>query len=42
LIGLTDTFGKVLFPSFASITIYLVMAAVLLLRPNGIMGRKEI
>src|SRR5882672_7641172 len=34
LIGLTDTFGQVLFPSFASISIYLVMAAVLLWRPH--------
>ena len=42
LIGLTDTFGKVFFPSVASIMIYLLMAAVLLWRPNGIMGRKEV
>jgi branched-chain amino acid transport system permease protein len=42
LIGLTDTFGKVFFPSVSSILIYLVMAAVLLWRPNGILGRREI
>ena len=42
LIGLTDTFGKVLVPGFASISVYLVMAAVLLWRPNGILGRREI
>ncbi len=41
LIGLADTFGKVLFPSLAGLTIYVVMAAVLLWRPNGIMGRRE-
>jgi branched-chain amino acid transport system permease protein len=41
LIGLTDTFGKVLFPGFAGMTIYFVMAAVLLWRPNGIMGRRD-
>jgi branched-chain amino acid transport system permease protein len=41
LIGLTDTFGKVFFPSVSSILIYLVMAAVLLWRPNGILGRRE-
>lgn len=41
LIGLTDTFGKVFFPGFASIAIYLVMALVLLWRPNGIFGRRE-
>jgi branched-chain amino acid transport system permease protein len=42
LIGLTDTFGKVFFPSVASILIYLVMAAVLVWRPNGILGRREV
>lgn len=42
LIGLTDTFGKVFFPSVSSILIYLVMAAVLLWRPNGILGRREV
>jgi branched-chain amino acid transport system permease protein len=41
LIGLTDTFGKVFFPSISSIMIYLLMAAVLLWRPNGILGRKD-
>ena len=41
VIGLTDTFGKVFFPSVSSILIYLVMAAVLLWRPNGILGRRE-
>lgn len=41
LIGLADTFGKVFFPSLAGIMIYLLMAAVLLWRPNGIMGKKE-
>jgi branched-chain amino acid transport system permease protein len=42
LIGLTDTFGKVLLPSVASISVYVVMALVLLWRPNGILGRREI
>jgi branched-chain amino acid transport system permease protein len=41
LIGLTDTFAKVLVPGFASMTIYLVMAVVLLWRPNGIFGRQD-
>jgi branched-chain amino acid transport system permease protein len=41
LIGLTDTFGKVLFPSVAGMLIYFVMAAILVWRPNGILGRKE-
>lgn len=42
LIGLTDTFGKVFFPSISSILIYVLMAAVLLWRPNGILGRREV
>jgi branched-chain amino acid transport system permease protein len=42
LIGLTDTFGKVFFPSVSSILIYVLMAAVLIWRPNGILGRREI
>lgn len=42
LIGLTDTFGKVFFPSVSSILIYVVMAGVLLWRPNGILGRREV
>jgi branched-chain amino acid transport system permease protein len=41
LIGLADTFGQVLIPSAASISIYVVMAAVLLWRPNGILGARE-
>ena len=41
-IGLTDTFGKVFFPSVSSILIYVLMAAVLLWRPNGILGRREV
>jgi branched-chain amino acid transport system permease protein len=42
LIGLTDTFGKVFFPSASSILVYVLMAAVLLWRPNGILGRREV
>jgi branched-chain amino acid transport system permease protein len=41
MIGLTDTFGKVFFPTFSSFSIYLLMAAVLLWRPNGILGQRE-
>ncbi len=41
LIGFADTFGQVLFPAAASISIYLVMAVVLLWRPHGIMGTRE-
>jgi len=39
LIGLADTFGKVLLPELASMVIYLVMAVVLLWRPQGLFGR---
>jgi branched-chain amino acid transport system permease protein len=42
LIGLTDTFGKVFFPNISSILIYVLMAGVLLWRPNGILGRREV
>ena len=49
LIGLVDTFGKVvtlqiagvkLLPDLAGMTVYLLMAMVLLWRPEGIFGRK--
>ncbi|SEF43087.1 branched-chain amino acid ABC transporter permease [Thauera chlorobenzoica] len=36
LVGFTDTFGKVLVPEFAGLAVYLVMAVVLLWRPEGI------
>jgi branched-chain amino acid transport system permease protein len=42
VIGLTDTFGQVLFPAAASISIYFVMAAVLLWRPQGILGARDV
>jgi branched-chain amino acid transport system permease protein len=35
-IGLADTVGKVLAPEFSAIAIYLVMALILLWRPQGI------
>ncbi len=41
MIGLTDTFGKVFFPQISSILIYVLMAGVLLWRPNGLLGKKE-
>jgi branched-chain amino acid transport system permease protein len=40
LIGEADTFGKAYFPSLALFLIYLVMAAVLLVRPQGLFGVK--
>jgi len=36
LIGLVDTFGKVLFPQAAGLSVYLLMAAILLWRPEGL------
>lgn len=41
MIGLTDTFGKVFFPQVSSFLIYVLMAGVLLWRPNGLLGKKE-
>ncbi|MDX1592957.1 MAG: branched-chain amino acid ABC transporter permease [Gammaproteobacteria bacterium] len=39
LIGLADTFGKVLVPDFASMAVYATMAVVLLWRPQGLFGQ---
>ena len=39
LIGFTDTFGKVLFPDYAGLSVYVLMAAILLWRPAGLFGR---
>jgi branched-chain amino acid transport system permease protein len=39
LIGLADTFGKVLLPQIAGMVVYLLMAAILLWRPQGLFGR---
>ena len=39
LIGLVDTFGTVAAPKIAGMSVYLLMAAVLLWRPSGLFGR---
>ena len=39
LIGLADTFSKILVPEAAGVTIYLLMAIVLLWRPEGLFRR---
>ena len=39
LVGLSDTFGKMLLPGFSSAMVYAVMAAVLLFRPRGLLGQ---
>ena len=36
LVGLVDTFGKVLFPQIAGMLVCMLMAAVLLWRPEGL------
>jgi branched-chain amino acid transport system permease protein len=36
LIGVTDTFGKVLLPQAAGVLVYLMMAAILLWKPDGL------
>jgi branched-chain amino acid transport system permease protein len=39
VIGLADTFGKVLVPDFASMVVYATMAVILLWRPQGLFGQ---
>jgi len=39
LIGLVDTFGKVLLPQAAGVSVYLLMAVILLRRPEGLFRR---
>jgi len=39
LIGMTDTFGKVLLPEYAGMSTYILMALVLLWRPEGLFKR---
>ena len=38
LIGFADTLGKVLAPEYSGVAVYLVMAAILLWRPQGLAG----
>ena len=39
LVGLFDSFGKMLFPNFSSLIIYALMAAILIWRPSGLFGK---
>jgi branched-chain amino acid transport system permease protein len=39
LIGIVDTFGRVLVPQAAGVTVYVLMAAILLWRPEGLFRR---
>jgi branched-chain amino acid transport system permease protein len=36
LVGVVDTFSKVLFPEAAGVLVYVLMAAILLWRPEGL------
>jgi branched-chain amino acid transport system permease protein len=38
VVGLLDSFGKVFFPEFALVSIFIVMCVVLLLFPAGLFG----
>ena len=40
LVGFVDTFGKVLFAELSGMGVYVLMALVLIWRPEGLMGRK--
>ncbi len=39
VIGVVDTLGRVWFPSFTMAMVFLIMIAVLLMKPNGLFGR---
>ena len=39
IVGFADTFGKVLIPELSGIVVYVVMAVVLLWRPEGILKK---
>lgn len=41
LIGFIETFGKIIFPDYANMTIYVAMVLVLLFKPAGLCGREE-
>jgi branched-chain amino acid transport system permease protein len=41
LLGLADTFGKVLWQRYASLTIYIIVVIVLLVKPTGLFGKKN-
>ncbi|MBO8169869.1 MAG: branched-chain amino acid ABC transporter permease [Thermoanaerobacteraceae bacterium] len=41
LIGFMETFGNAFFPNYAMMTIYITMVAVLVLKPNGLLGKDE-
>jgi hypothetical protein len=40
IIGLVDAFGKAYFPALSMFSMYLTMIVILLVRPQGLLGRK--
>jgi branched-chain amino acid transport system permease protein len=40
LIGIIETLGKVWFPSLSMLIVFLLMMVVLIIRPNGLLGRE--
>lgn len=42
LIGMADTFGRALLPRFSIFVIFGIMAAVLLVKPAGLFGRRQL
>ena len=40
LVGFVDTFGKVFFSAYSGVGVYLLMAAILVWRPEGLLGRR--
>ncbi|MEG2975807.1 MAG: branched-chain amino acid ABC transporter permease [Comamonas sp.] len=41
LVGFVDTFGKVFFQELSGMSIYLLMAVILVWRPEGLMGKRS-
>lgn len=41
LVGLVEAYGQAYAPSFAQVLIFVLMAAVILVRPSGLFGREE-
>ena len=39
LVGFVDTFGKVFFAEYSGVGVYLLMAVILVWRPEGLMKR---
>ncbi|MCE1179644.1 MAG: branched-chain amino acid ABC transporter permease [Micrococcales bacterium] len=42
LVGLVEAYGQAYAPAFAQVLIFVLMAAVILIRPSGLFGREEV